>query len=412
MKSTRYILLTGLLSMIAFTAQAQQWVASWQASPQPVWTKDFAFPTGIPQAIQDATFTHNVMISRGGKRLRLVISNRYGTAPLVVEQTTVRRKIGSAGLTDVPKTATFSGGAAVTIAPGQQAISDPLDMPVADLQQLQIAHYVKAKTALETFHWDGRQQAVFRKGNQTQSPFSVADQVLHHTQARVFLTRIDTENASPACAVAVLGDSITDGNGVPIDSNTRVTDYMADTLRSAGIGVINAGISGARLLGDKMGEHAMARISHDVFDAPGVTTLVLFIGINDISWPGTAFAPTQPMPALSSLQEGYRKLAALAKSKGLRVIGVTLAPFRGALAGTPLDNYYSDQKNRLRLAVNAWMREAGVFDAVIDADQLLQDRHEATKLDARYDSGDHLHPGPAGNAVLAQAIAGQVRSCR
>lgn len=164
MKSTRYILLAGILSQIAFTAQAQQWVASWQASPQPVWAKDFAFPTGIPQAIQDATFTHNVMISRGGKRLRLVISNRYGTAPLVVEQTTVRRKIGSAGLTDAPKTATFSGGAAVTIAPGQQAISDPLDMPVADLQQLQIAHYVKAKTALETFHWDGRQQAVFRKG--------------------------------------------------------------------------------------------------------------------------------------------------------------------------------------------------------------------------------------------------------
>nr|WP_050981634.1 GDSL-type esterase/lipase family protein [Advenella kashmirensis] len=156
----------------------------------------------------------------------------------------------------------------------------------------------------------------------------------------------------------------------------------------------------------------MARISHDVFDAPAVTTLVLFIGINDISWPGTAFAPTQPMPALSSLQEGYRKLAALAKSRGLRVIGVTLAPFRGALAGTPLDNYYDDDKNRLRLAVNAWIRDAGIFDAVVDADSLLQDRHDVTKLDARYDSGDHLHPGPGGNAVLAQAIAGQVRSCR
>lgn len=412
MKSTHYILLAGFLSLITFTAQARQWVASWQASPQPIWGQDFAFPTGIPQAIQDATFTQNVMISRGGKRLRLVISNRYGTAPLVVAQTTVSRKTGKQELTDAPKTVNFSGQAAVTIAPGQQAISDPLDMPVADLQQLQIAHYVKAKTALETFHWDGRQQAVFRQGNQTQKPMLAADPVLHRTQARVFLTRIDTESVSPTCAVAMLGDSITDGNGVPIDSNTRVTDYMADALHSARIAVINAGISGARLLGDKMGEHAMARISHDVFDAPAVTTLVLFIGINDISWPGTAFAPTQPMPALSSLQEGYRKLAALAKSRGLRVIGVTLAPFRGALAGTPLDNYYDDDKNHLRLAVNAWIRDAGIFDAVVDADSLLQDRHDVTKLDARYDSGDHLHPGPGGNAVLAQAIAGQVRSCR
>ncbi|AHG65080.1 putative lipolytic enzyme [Advenella mimigardefordensis DPN7] len=407
-----YLLLTACLSLNAFTVQARQWVASWQASPQPVWTQDFAFPTGIPQMIQDTTFIQNVMISRGGERLRLVLSNRYGTSPLTVEQTTVSRRKGPAGWMGTPTTITFNGRPAVTIAPGQQLVSDPLNMPVADLQQLQIAHYVNAQTALETFHWDGRQQAVFSKGNQTQSPMSAAKNLLQRTQARVFLSRIDTESATSGCAVAVLGDSITDGNGVPIDSNTRVTDYMADRLRASSMGVINAGISGARLLGDKMGEHALARLPQDVIDAPGVTTLVLFIGINDISWPGTAFAPKQSMPGLGSLQTEYRKVVAFAKSKGLRVIGVTLTPFRGALAGTPLDNYYNDQKDHLRVAVNAWIRGAGVFDAVIDADRLLQDPQDITKLDARYDSGDHLHPGPAGNAVLAQAIAGQIRACQ
>jgi len=412
LKSGFYMLLTAFLSMNAFAVQARQWVASWQASPQPVWTQEFAFPTGIPQTIQDTTFIQNVMISRGGERLRLVLSNRYGTSPLTVEQTTVSRRKGPAGLMDTPTTITFSGRSAVTIAPGQQRISDPLNMPVADLQQLQIAHYVKAQAALDTFHWDGRQQAVFSRGNQTQSPMSEAKDLLQRTQARVFLTRIDTESASPACAVAVLGDSITDGNGVPIDSNTRVTDYLADKLRSAGMGVINAGISGARLLGDKMGEHALARLPQDVIDAPGVTTLVVFIGINDISWPGTAFAPNQSMPALGSLQTEYRKVVAFAKSKGLRVIGMTLTPFRDALAGTPLDDYYNNQKNRLRMEVNAWIRGAGLFDAVIDADKLLQDAQDIAKLDVRYDSGDHLHPGPAGNAVLAQAIAGQIRGCQ
>ena len=411
MKPILSLVLAALLAINTSAAQAG-WVASWQASPQPVWGKDFAFPTGIPDTVRQMTFTQNVKVSRGGDRLRIVVSNRYGTSPLVVEQTTVRNTPGGGGVTDAAQTILFGGRTSVTIAPGSEAMSDPLDRTVIDGQQLQIAHYVKAETALKTFHWDGRQQAVFRAGNQTSKPMLSNADATFTTQARVFLTRIDTESDQPVCAVAVLGDSITDGNGVPIDSNARLTDYMATNLKPIGVAVVNAGISGARLLRDAMGENAIARIRHDVFDVPGVKTLVIFIGINDISWPGTAFAPALSSPSIESLQTGYRTLAHMARKRGLRVIAVTLTPFRGALSGTPLDNYYNAQKDQLRTKINEWLRHADVFDEVVDADRLLSDHADTTRLDAHFDSGDHLHPGPAGNEELARAISQRLGVCR
>lgn len=411
MKSFILLLLTAILGLQTVYARDHSWAASWQASPQPVWDDSFAFPTGIPETIQDATFTQNVMISRGGTRLRLLVSNRYGTTPLVLNQTTVSRARQDGRKYDTPIVVLFGGQPTVSVAPGKSALSDPVNLVTDDLTSLQISHYVRALTPLMTFHWDGRQQANFRRGNQTKNQLTAFDNALHVTQARVFLSRIDTEGDNRRCAVAVLGDSITDGNGVPLDSNARLTDYMAIQLRHSGVAVINAGISGARLLKDKMGENAFARIAQDVFDAPGVNTVVIFIGINDISWPKTAFAPELPIPTLESLQTGYRRLAELVRQKGLRVIGVTLTPFRGALAGTPLDNYYDAEKDRLRMQVNAWMRQEKIFDELVDADVLLQDNNDPSKLESRYDSGDHLHPGPAGNEVLAKAISQRVGQC-
>lgn len=130
----------------------------------------------------------------------------------------------------------------------------------------------------------------------------------------------------------------------------------------------------------------------------------MLIGINDISWPGTAFARSQARPTLAELQAGYRALAECAHARGLRILGATLTPFAGALPGTPLADYYRPDKDALRRQLNAWLRTDGPFDAVIDLDAALRDPADPSRMAAAYDSGDHLHPGDAGNRAMAEAV--------
>jgi lysophospholipase L1-like esterase len=170
------------------------------------------------------------------------------------------------------------------------------------------------------------------------------------------------------------------------------------------VAVLNAGISGGRLLQDKMGVNVAARLERDVFSQPNLKAIIVLIGINDISWPGTDFAPNQPRPTAQDLTAGYRQVISLAHARNVRVIGATLLPFEGALSGTPLDNYYHPDKDALRQEINRWIRESGAFDAVVDFDAVLRDPERRERIAPSFDSGDHLHPGDAGNRAMAEAI--------
>ena len=137
---------------------------------------------------------------------------------------------------------------------------------------------------------------------------------------------------------------------------------------------------------------------------PGVESVVVLLGINDIAWPGTVFAPRSPSVTLAALKEGHRQLIDQARRRGVRIVGATLTPFEGALPGTPLDNYYHSDKDALRRQLDDWIRTSGVFDAVIDFDAALRDPAHPARLLARFDSGDHLHPGDEGNRAMADAV--------
>ena len=141
-----------------------------------------------------------------------------------------------------------------------------------------------------------------------------------------------------------------------------------------------------------------------MFSQPGVKAVVLLIGINDISWPGTDFAPDQMRPTPDQMIAGYRQVIELARANNIRLIGATLPPFKGALSGTPLENYYHQDKDALRQEVNRWIRESGAFDAIADFDAVLRDPEHPTRLIPAFDSGDHLHPGDVGNRAMAEAI--------
>lgn len=384
------------LSGAAAASPAAHWVASWQASPQPVWGSDFLFPTLIPGQLQDQTFRQSARLSLGGPRLRVRLSNAYGTRPLKIGAASVAAHTG-----DTPQPLRFDGQPGVVIGPGQDRLSDPLSLPTADRQALQVDVYLPDPTPLQTFHWEGRQTSWIAPGDQHRLP------ALHgasSTTARLLLSGIEVEAAASARSVVVVGDSITDGATASLDQDQRWTDHLAARLAPEGIAVVNAGISGGRLLRDGMGESALGRFQRDVLDQPGVASVIVLIGVNDISWPGTAFARDETRPTLPELQAGYRDLAKRAHARGLRILGATLTPFAGALPDTPLDDYYAPGKDALRQQLNAWLRTAGPFDAVIELDTALRDPADSSRMAAAYDSGDHLHPSDAGNRAMAEAV--------
>ncbi|MCI1053739.1 SGNH/GDSL hydrolase family protein [Stenotrophomonas maltophilia] len=384
------------LSGVARAASAPHWVASWQASPQPVWGADFLFPTLVPATLHDQTFRQTARISLGGPRLRVRLSNAYGTQPLRIGAASVAARAGA-----TPQPLSFDGQPGVLIGPGQERLSDPLSLATDDRQALQVSIFVPGPTPVQTFHWEGRQTSWTAPGDQSRAQ---ALSAASSTTARLFLAGIEVEAAARARSVVVIGDSITDGATASLDQDQRWTDHLAARLAPRGIAVVNAGISGGRLLRDGMGESVLARLQRDALDQPGVASVIVLIGINDISWPGTAFARNQARPALAELQAGYRALAEQARGRGIRIVGATLTPFDGALPGTPLADYYHPDKDALRRQLNAWLRTDSPFDAVIDLDAALRDPADPSRMAAAYDSGDHLHPGDAGNRAMAEAV--------
>lgn len=394
------------LSATSVMAATPAWVASWQASPQPTWGSDFLFPTNVPPVLYDQTVRQVARISLGGQRLRIVLSNAYGREPIVVGKTTLAQPAANGAIAaDSLRPVTFGGKDVATIPPGASLVSDPVALPVPALAQVAVSMHLPNATPINTFHWDGRQTDWIVPGDQTSHVvWAQAGEAMLTTTARPLLTGIQVEAKQAARAVVVIGDSITDGATSSLDKDSRWPDFLAARLVPHGVAVVNAGISGARLLSDGMGVNALARLDRDVLTQPGVESVIVMLGINDIAWPGTAFAPSASRPTLDALAAGYRQLVEQAHAHGVRVIGTTLTPFEGALAGTPLDNYYHLDKDALRQQVNDWIRHSDVFDAVIDFDAALRDPAHPIRIAARFDSGDHLHPGDEGNRAMADAV--------
>lgn len=391
-----------VLSMQAAGAGEPHWVASWGASAQARWDDSFVLPPGVPASFERQSVRDVVRLSVGGKRLRIVLSNRYGAAPLRVGAMRVALAgDGAALVAGSSRAVTFGGSASASAAPGALLVSDPVDLPAGALARLAVTSYYPAPTPVSTFHWGAQQTPYLVPGDAT----AAADlQAAARFPGRAFLTAVLVEAPAATRSVVVLGDSITDGNGSSPDQDRRWTDVLAQRLAPAGVGVVNAGISGARLLGDRMGANALARFDQDVLAQPGVAGVIVMMGINDIGWPGSPFAPGDAAMGAAQVIDALRQLIARARTHNLRIVGATLLPFEGALAGTPFEGHYSPAKEAVRQRVNRWILGSGEFDAVFDADAVLRDPAQPSRLRADYDSGDHLHPGDAGYRALAQAL--------
>ena len=387
-------------------ANDKTWVATWAASPQPTWQGDFPLPTLLPFNLWNQTVRQRVKVSLGGKAFRFVLSNEYGSKPLVIDSVHVALPKGDKSEIDIRTDValTFGGLEKLTVPAGAPAVSDPVDIALPAGGEITVTFFVKDPTPIETFHWDGEQTAFIGTGDQ------VADAVIREpieNTTRMFLTDVFVEAPADARLVVAFGDSITDGAASGLDLNARWPDYLAQNLADKNVAVVNAGISGARLLNSRMGENALARFKRDVLSRPNIRTVIVLIGINDIAWPGQSFGPDDPFLTKDELVAGYRQLIALARSHNIRIVAGTLTPFRNALKGSPLEGYYSEKRDGLRQDVNEWIRTSGAFDAVVDLDKLVAD--PASPLDIIADlQADYLHLSAKGNKAVADAFTPEI----
>ena len=381
------------------------WVASWTASPQPVWPATFPVPMGFPRQLWNQTLRQTARISIGGERMRIVLSNAYGDRPLVIGDARValaRSPASSVAGSDCA--VTFDGLARTAIPPGAWALSDPLDWPVAPLASVLVSVFLPEITPTATMHFDARQTAVIAAGNVVGQADMAADITI---TSRLFLSAMWVEATAAARAIAVLADSIADGDGSTPDANRRWPDVLAERLVAAGgapVAVLNQGVSGGRLISDGMGVSALARFDRDVLAQPGVDTLILMIGLNDIGWPGGVLAPGEALPSARQLIGAYRQLIARARAHRLRVIGATLTPFEGALPDGPFAYFHDAAKESLRSEINAWLRATVEVDALIDFDAVVRDPQRRSRLRPEFDSGDHLHLQDSGYAAMAAHV--------
>jgi lysophospholipase L1-like esterase len=400
-----------VFGLAASPAQAQRadaggWIATWAASPQPVWDADFFAPVGIPRSLRNQTVRQIARVSLGGSRVRVVLSNEYGSRPLVIGAAHVA--LAGSGATSAPgsdRALTFSGHASAAVPPGAPIVSDPVNLDVAPLGSVAVSLFLPEITPTATWHNEGVQTAyISGEGNfAADADFKPAQTV----QSRIFLSEIMVEAAPDARAVVTFGDSITDGATSTPDANHRWPDFLAERLNKAGghVAVINEGISGARVLRDRMGDNALARFDRDVLSQSHADTVVLMMGINDIGWPDTILVPKgEPAPTADEIITGYEQLIARAHAHHMRILGATLTPFEDTFHGHPLYGYYNEAKEAKRQAVNQWIRTSGAFDGVIDFDAVTRDPSNPKHIRADFDSGDHLHPQDTGYKAMAESV--------
>ena len=381
------------------------WIGTWSASPQPVWDADFPAPINFPRNLWNQTIRQIARASIGGKKVRVVLSNEYGSQPLLIGAARVALSdSGSAIKAGSDRVLTFSGSESFTIPPGALIVSDPAELSVPPLGSVAVSLFFPEVTPTTTMHWDGRQTAYIVAGNKVSDTDIKPDS---KTESRLFLSGILVDAPADARAIVTFGDSITDGDGSTLDANHRWPDLLAERLQAADgapVAVLNEGISGARVLSDRMGVNALARFDEDVLSHPHADTVVLMMGINDIGWPDSVLEPLAPAPSAEDIIDGYEQLIARAHDHGLRIIGATLTPFGVAFKGTPLEGFYNEDKEAKRVAVNEWIRNSGAFDGVIDFDSVVRDPSDPTRMLPTYDKGDNLHPNDAGYKAMAESI--------
>ncbi|MEX0965364.1 MAG: SGNH/GDSL hydrolase family protein [Pseudohongiellaceae bacterium] len=390
-----FVLIT--LTVLAPLAQAQQhsdprWLTTWATAPSTLPAQ--ADPEGTTQ---DQTLRLIAHTSVGGNSVRIRLSNTHGNGPITIAAAAIAlQSEGSAIEAGSSAQLRFAGQPSVSIAKGAVVFSDPLGYDVPEMTNLSISLYLPEDSGFLTAHALSNQTNYMAvDGNQTEA-ISLDDAA--ETSAWPLLTAIDVINSEALSAIAMVGDSITDGWGSTASANQRWPNHFSrrlfDDSTARKFAVVNAGISGNRVTAEGnslFGENLQARFERDVLALSNVTHMVLLEGINDIG-----MSPSGDLISSRAIIEGYRQLIARAHARGIKIIAATLTPYEGAA-------YYTQAGEAVRQEVNAFIRGGGEFDGVIDFEKAVQDPANPSRIRADF-TEDKLHPNDIGYKAMADSV--------
>ena len=357
--------------------------------------------------LEGSTLRQVIHSSIGGAAARVAISNRAGTVPLVVGAAGVAVMAEDAGSAAAlregsPRALTFAGESGVTVAPGEEVVSDEVALAVPADHDLAVDLAVVGPTGVPngarasgqtSWRGDGDLVGVATGEGFTESRTGLA-----------YVAAVEVRATEPEGAVVVLGDSKSDGGiSVAADTQERWSDVLLDRLVAAGrldVGVANVSFMGATLLPGDDPTSGLGRFDADVLARAGVRTVIVALGTNDLLWRTT-----------DEIAAALAELVERGHAAGLRVLGATIPPFAGSRADAPcVDTEPPDMRREgTRLGVNERIRGAvGVdpltFDAVVDFDVVLSDPVERSRIACRFSLLGNSHPSTAGHAAMGAAV--------
>ncbi|MGW7609959.1 SGNH/GDSL hydrolase family protein [Streptomyces sp. NPDC054766] len=362
-------------------SQAKHSVVTWGASAD----RQGAGPA-------DRSYRLIVRTSVGGTNMRVRLSNAFGEHPVTFASAYAGlRKQGAELVHGSNRQLSFGGAESVTVPAGETVLSDPLPGKLADRSDLVISLYVTGAQGPTTGHGMAMQTNYATAGDHAAE--EGATNWTDPMGSWYWLDAVDVETSAEVGSVVTLGDSITDGWASTTDENRRWPDYLSRRLQAAsGLtvkGVANAGISANKVLADGAGQAAVNRLRRDVLSHPGVRTVFLFEGINDIK--------AHTGVTVDDMIAGYRQIIDRAHAAGKCVVGATVMPFKGW-------SDYDAASEAVRQGVNDWIRNSGALDAVTDFDRITRNPYDPQLILPFFDGGDHLHPNDKGMQAMADAV--------
>jgi lysophospholipase L1-like esterase len=397
-KIKRTAVLGSLVLALALSGAAAQnapdWVAAWATSQQRL---------GMDR-ISDATVRMIARVTLPGDAIRIRLDNTFGTAPVTFGKAMVAPRARGAKIAlGANRPVTFGGKTSVTVPAGGSVTSDAVAMSVGAEEDLAVSLYVTGQNVQPSQHNNAQVTSYLTAdlaGDQTASeddkPFT------GKTTSMFWLKAIDVHPTSPASAIVALGDSITDGTCSTLDAHDRWEDRLAERFALETPNphaVINEGIGGNTVINQPSynppanSPPAAERLERDVFSHPGVSTVVLFDGTNDIRRGVSA----------ANLIAGIKDVVARVHAKGLKIVGVTIIPRHISVPGIA-DTGWSAEKNKVRDSVNAFIRKDAGFDAVLDFDRVVRDPANPDLIQAALGCGDGVHPSPYGYFRLGKSV--------
>ena len=392
MKKILTTLALALLTLGAF-AQTRDWVTTWATALQ------IAEPHNNPPApgLAGNSFRQIVQVSIGGKSLRLHLSNLFNEDETEILGVEIARAATMGASPEILPGSTveltFGGRRSFTMAPGEEVVSDPVRFKLAERENLAITiHYGKISATRLTSHPGSRTTSYIAAGNTTDFSAPVAKTDHWYT-----ISAIDVKPRRRSAAIAVLGDSITDGRGTTTNGQDRWTDQLSRSLlsdrRTRNLSVLNFGLGGNCILRGGNGPTAQSRYRRDLFGPRGVKYVILFEGTNDLGGSRDGVATAEQIKAV------FRDIIREAHERGIRVIGATVTSAVGSF-------YQREgEHEKGRQALNAWIRESGEFDGVIDFDKITAGPDDPTRINPAFlFENDWLHLNADGYRLMGTSI--------